>query len=160
MKTVAAVRTEIVADIDRGAALGAVGTNGIPQKEIENKANRIRHENDDQGPQCPAHPTPAGVAIHIADHQREEGENRRRNKRDHNPNKLRLRASLMTPHEPKEANWNQDKNECCHDVRPCWNDRDLLPDSRPLSSDDCLRIHHAPQSTPVAQSVAALRFST
>jgi hypothetical protein len=155
MKTVAARGTVIDAEINSGAALRTIGSNGISQKEIKNKANRIGDDNDDKCPQCPAHPTSAGIPIYITDQQRKEGQKGRWNKRDYNPHDLRIRIPFMRPYEPKEANRNHKKDDNCQDICPCWYDRDLLPDSGLFSSYHYrLRIHHAPQFN------AAPRFVT
>ena len=88
MKTVAARGTVIDAEINSGAALGTIGSNGISQKEIKNEANGIGDDNDDKCPQCPAHATSGGIFVYITDQQRKKGQKGRWNKRDYDPHDL------------------------------------------------------------------------
>src|SRR5262245_54500077 len=69
MEAVAAGRTVVDLAIHNGLTLRTRDLKRGPQNEIEDETNSVGNEDDNERPECAAHPAPAGIAVHVTDHQ-------------------------------------------------------------------------------------------
>ena len=65
----AAVRTEVEANLDEAAALGASAADRLPKNKIENDPQSIRDQDRHEGPEHRAHAPAASVAGDVANKQ-------------------------------------------------------------------------------------------
>src|SRR5262245_35447435 len=130
MKAVPAMRTVIDTLVYYRTAFGTLGSYRSSEQKIEDEPNATRNKDGDKRPEGPIHAACSCIAVHVTDHEHEEGKKSRRHEGKQNSKELARLSRVTRPYDGQKVSWNPNEEYGRQNVRPAWNDRKLPLDPK------------------------------